>query len=164
MALLSSDLVSPTDYTAGEELAFNLHFEAPANTEAEKFYILGALYSDTTYIPDTLFYILRAAGVDYGINDTGYLTLWELEPEVGVDLPCKFILGRTNCLLALFLMKMVGDEPSIELDEEVAQITVQLTAPVSVWEGLMPFVGGVMMLVMVGMMVSGMGKGLSKAS
>ncbi len=128
MALLSSDLVSPLGYTAGEELDFNLHFEAPPNTTTEKFYVLGGLYTDTTYLSGSLFGILKVAELDYGVNSAAYLSTWELDPEEAVELPCKFILNRTNCLLALFLMRMVGDEPNIDDDEVVAQIQVQLTA------------------------------------
>lgn len=134
MAILSWDLVSPVEYIALGELDFNLHFEAPENTKKKKFYILGGLYTDATYIPDTSFGILKAAEVDYGINDADYVTLWELEPEEEVDLPCKFILDRSNCLLALFLMRMVGDEPSVDDDEQLALIQVELTAPVLQWQ------------------------------
>jgi len=134
MALLSWDLVSPVEYAAGQELVFNLHFEAPANTEAKKFYILGGLYTvDGTYIPDTLFGILKAAEVDYGVNDPAYMSLWELEPEQAVDLPCRFILSQSNCLVALFLMRMVGDAPSLSDDEQIAQILVELTPPQLFW-------------------------------
>lgn len=136
MTILSWDLVSPIEYTALEELSFNLHFEAPENTEEKKFYILGGLYTDTTYIPGTLFGILKAAGVDYGVNDPAYVTLWELEPEEEVDLPCKFIIGRSNCLLALFLMRMVGDEPNVDDDEQLALIQAELTAPVPIGEDM----------------------------
>lgn len=134
MALLSWDLASPLEYTAGEEISFNLHFEAPANAVAEKFYLLGGLYTDTTYLSGTLFGILKAAEVDYGVNDPAYLSIWELEPEEAVDLPCKFILNRSDCLLVLFLMKMVGETPSLDDDEELAQIQVQLTALIPIEE------------------------------
>ena len=134
MALLSSDLISPVEYTAGQELSFNLHFESPADTAAKKFYIMGGLYTDTTYVSGSLFGILKAAEVDYGVNDATYLSIWELDPEQVVDLPCRFILNRTNCLLRLFLMRMVGDTPSLDSDEQLAQIQVQLTAPKTPWE------------------------------
>ncbi|MBA7515081.1 hypothetical protein ES705_07119 [subsurface metagenome] len=163
MALLSWDLVSPLEYTAGQEIDFNLHFEAPANTEAKKFYVLGGLYTDTTYISGSLFGILKAAEVDYGVNSTTYMSVWELDPEESVELPCKFTLNRSNCLLALFLMEMVGDEVDLDNDVEVAQIQVQLTAPVPVEEEIMvsviPFIGGVMLLGMMAMMMRGMFKG-----
>lgn len=155
MALLSWDLVSPVSYDTSQELSFNLHFEAPANTGAKKFYLMGALYTpDGTYISGTLFGILKAAEVDYGVNDATYISLWELEPEEAVDLPCRFILNRTNCLLALFLMRMVGDEPSIDNDEVVAQIQAQLTAPQTVWEQIQDVIGqNVMPLAAMGLML-----------
>lgn len=162
MALLSWDLVSPLEYAAGDEVDFNLHFEAPANAAAKRFYLLGGLYTDTTYISGSLFGILKAAEVDYGVNSATYLSAWELDPEESVDLPCKFIINRSNCLLALFLMEMVGDEVELDNDVEVAQVQVQLTAPIPVEEEIMvsviPFVGGVMMLGMLGIMMRGMFK------
>ncbi len=159
MALLSSDLVSPIEYSAGEELNFNLHFEAPADTKAEKFYVLGGLYTDTTYVSSSLFGILKAAEVDYGVNDPTYISIWELEPEEAVDLPCCFIFNRTNHLLALFLMRMVGDESSLDEDEQVTQIQAQLTAPKTAWEqirdminqNIMPLTAAALMLGMVGL-------------
>lgn len=166
MALLSSDLVSPIEYSAGEELNFNLHFEAPADTEAEKFYVLGGLYTDTAYVSSSLFGILEAAEVDYGVNDLTYISIWELEPEEVVDLPCRFILNRTNCLLALFLMRMLGDEPSLDEDEQVAQIQAELTAPQTVWEQLSDVISqNIVPIALVGMMVgmvAVMGRGMFK--
>lgn len=167
MALLSFDLVSPVEYTAGNELDFNLHFEAPANTEAEKFYILGGLYTDTAYISGSLFGILKPAEVDYAINDPAYISIWELEPGEGVDLPCKFILSGSDCLLVLFLMRMVGDEPSLDDDEELAQIQIQLTAPVpaeeeiatTIAQSIIPLVAVGLALGVVGFMARGMFKG-----
>ena len=159
MALLSSDLVSPTEYSPGEELNFNLHFEAPGDTEAEKFYVLGGLYTDTTYVSSSLFGILKAAEVDYGVNDPTYISIWELEPEEAVDLPCRFIFNRSNCLLALFLMRVVGDESSLDEDEQVTQIQAQLTAPKTAWEqiqdminqNIVPLTAAALMLGMVGL-------------
>ena len=155
MALLSWDLVSPVTYTAGEELSFDLHFEAPADTEAGRYYLLGALYSDTTYISGTLFSILKAAEVDYGVNDPTYMSVWELEPEEVVDLPCRFTFDRSNVILGLFLMKMVGTEPSLDADEQVASLSVQLSSPAPpvTIESLLPMVGMVMVLGMLGFMM-----------
>ena len=160
---LSCDLVSPTEYTAGEELSFNLHFEAPGDTVPQKFYILGALYTDTTYLSGTLFGLLKAAEVDYAVNSDTYISLWELEPEEVVDLPCRLTLDRSDCILALFLMKMAGDAPNLDTDEVVDQVQVQLASPVPAWEqitqSMIPVVGVVMVLALVGMMVSGMFRG-----
>ncbi|GAJ10519.1 unnamed protein product, partial [marine sediment metagenome] len=122
MALLSWDLVGPVEYSANQELDFNLHFEAPSNTTAKKFYIIGGLYTNTTYISGSLFGILKAEEVDYGVNNAAYMSLWELDPEGGIELPCKFIINRSDCLLVLFLMEMVSDEPELDNDVEVAQI------------------------------------------
>ena len=162
MALLSWDLVSPIEFIAGQEFDFALHFEAPANATGKKFYILGGLYSNATYISGSLFGILKAAEVDYGVNSATYMSLWELDSGEAVDLPCRFIIDRSNCLLALFLMEMVSDEAELDDDIEVAQISVQLTAPIPVEEEIMvsiiPFVGGVMLLGMLGIIMSGMFK------
>lgn len=159
---LSWDLVSPVEYTLGEELNFNLHFEAPSNTTTKKFYIIGGLYTDTTFISGSLFGVLKAADVDYGVNSSTYMSAWELEPEQVVDLPCRFIINRTNCLLALFLMEMVGDEVDLDNDIEVAQILTELAAPIPVEEeimlGVTPLVGGIMLLGIVTMMIQGVFK------
>lgn len=142
MALLSWDLISPLSYSISNELSFNLYFEAPINTTPEKFYIIGGLYTDTTYIPDSLFGVLKAAEVDYGVNSTTYISLWILEPGEGVELPCRFIFNRSDCLLALFLMRMVGEEINFSTDEVVAQISVQLVAPKTVfWEQIQDVIG-----------------------
>jgi len=167
MELLSWDLISPIEYSVGEELNFNLHFEAPADTESKKFYVLGGLYTpDETYIAGSLFGILKAAGVDYGVNDTAYTSIWELDPEEGVDLPCKFNLSRTNCLLALFLVRMVGDEPNIDDDEELAQIQAQLVSPIPVGEQIGNIISQYAVpLALIGMMVGVVtiaGRGLFK--
>ncbi len=160
MALLSWDVVDPAEYAASQELVFNLHFEAPANTEAEKFYVLGGLYTaDATYIPDTLFGILKSVDLDYGINDLVSMSLWELEPEQAVDLPCRFTLDRSDVILGLFLMRLVGDAPSLENDEQVAQIQVQLVAPTSILVQIMPLIVIVMMFMMITPMMKGMAKG-----
>lgn len=158
MALLSCDLTDPVEYSADNELDFNLHFEAPTNTGKKKFYVLGGLYTDTSYLSGSLFGILRAVGVDYGINDLTYASIYELEPEESVDLPCKFILNKTDCLLALFLMELVGDEINIDNDIEVAQIQVQLVSPIPIGEQ----VGGIISqyvtpLAFMGMMVGVLG-------
>ncbi len=159
---ISWDIMSPVEYAAGEELSFNLHFEAPGDTVAQKFYILGGLYLDTTYLSGTLFGLLKAAEVDYAVNSDTYISLWELEPEESVDLPCRLTFDRSDCTLALFLMRMVGDAPNLDTDEVVDQVQVQLASPVPVWEqitqSLVPMVGGVMVLAMVGIMASGIFK------
>jgi hypothetical protein len=159
MELLSWSLVSPVEYAAGQELSFNVHFEAPADMEAKKFYILGGLYTDTTYTSGSLFGILKAADVDYGVNDPVYLSVWELEPGVAVDLPCRFILNQTNCLLALFLMRIVGDAPNLDSDEQMAQIQAQLAVPRTAWEqiqdiisrDIVPLTAAALMLGMIGL-------------
>jgi len=158
--MLSWDLTSPVEYTAGEELSFNLHFEAP---EAGRYYVLGGLYTDTTYISGSLFGLLKAAEVDYAVNSDTYISLWELEPGEAVDLPCQLTFDHSDCTLALFLMKMAGDAPDLETDEVVDQVQAELSSPVPVWEqitqSMIPVVGMVMVLALVGAMVSGMFKG-----
>lgn len=161
MAYISWDLASPLEYTADQEIDFNLHFEAPANATEKKFYILGGLYTiDEGYIPGSLFGILKAAEVDYGVNSVTYMSVWELDPEEAVELPCKFIINRSDCLLVLFLMEMVGDTSNLDNDIEVAQILTELTTPipVSIWETIIPLVGLVMMLGLVTPMMKGMFK------
>lgn len=161
--LLSSDLISPVEYSTGDVLSFNLHFEAPANTEAEQFYILGGLYIDTAFIAGSIFGILKAAEVDYGVNDASYMSVWELEPEEDVDLPCQFIINRSDCLLVLFLMRMVGDEADQEADDNLAQIQVQLVAPIPVTENIIPIIIPIVGLALMGIMVTSMSKSMFPA-
>ena len=154
MTLLSWDLISPLEYSANQELDFTLHFEAPDNATAKKFYVLGGLYIGTEYITGSLFGILKAEEVEYGKNSATYISVWELDPEEAVELPCKFIINRSDCLLVLFLMEMLEDTAELDSDIEVAQILVQLTAPIPVEEEIMqsitPFIGGVVALGILG--------------
>jgi len=140
VALLSWNIVSPMEYTPGEEISFSLHFEAPV---AGRYYLLGALYIDIYHPPSTIF------GVRNGVNDPAYTSVWELGAAEAVDLPCRFMLDRTNCLLALFLMRMAGDEVNLDGDEKIAQVQAQLAAPVpekQIMQTVVPIVGGVMLL------------------
>jgi len=152
---LSWDLGTQVEYTAGEELGFNLHFSAPV---AGKYYLMGAFYTkELAYIPGTLFSIYVPSGVDYGIGSTGYTSVWELEPEGSVDLPCRLALDRSDIVLGLFLFRMEGDEPSLGIDEEIASISTELVSPAPgwTWESITGMVAAVMFLGMLGFMMYG---------
>lgn len=130
---LSWDLGAQVEYQAGQELQFILHFSAP---EAKKFYLLGALYTkDLAYIPGTIFGIFQPPGTDYGTGSTEYVTVWELEPEESVDLPCRLTLNRSDVVLGLFLFRMEGDTPSLDVDEDIAVVSVELVSPTLPWTG-----------------------------
>lgn len=152
---LSWNLVSPVEYTAGEELQFTLHLTAPEAVlpRKRKYYILSALYTkDLVYISGTLFSIYVPPGVDYGIGSTEYASVWELEPEQSVDLPCRLTLNRSDVILGLFLFRMEGDVPSLGVDEEIAFISAELVSPTPPWtlESIMGTVAVVMVLGMLG--------------
>jgi len=155
--MLSWDVTSPVEYTAGSELSFNLHFEP---SEAGRYYVLGALYLDSTYESGSMFGLLKADGVDYAVNSDTYVSLWELGPEEAVDIPCRLTLDRSDCTLALFLMMMAGDNPDLGMDEVVDQVEADLVSPVTAWEGItqdiIPVVGGIMVLALVATMASSM--------
>lgn len=124
---LSWNLPSPVSYQAGQELELTLNFTAP---EAGKYYLLGALYTTTSeYISGTLFGVLLPEGSDYAVNSAEYTSPWELEADEERELLCKFIFDRSDVVLGVFLMKMSGDEPSFEEDEQVASLSVALSSP-----------------------------------
>lgn len=154
---ISWDLVSPIEYQAGQELQFTLHFSAPkAVSKKRKYYLLCALYTkDLVYISGTLFAIYVPPGVDYGIGSTEYASVWELEPEQSVDLPCRLALDRSDIVLGLFLFKMEGDVPSLGVDEEIASISAELVSPAPPWtiESVMGPVAVVMALGMLGFVI-----------
>jgi len=123
---LSWNLTSPVSYQAGQELECTISFTAP---EAGKYYLIGALYTALEYIPGTLFGVLVPEGSDYAVNSVQYTSLWELEADESKVLPCKFTFDRSDVVLGIFLMKMVGDESSLEEDEQVGSLSVQLSSP-----------------------------------
>lgn len=152
---LSWDLESPVEYQAGQELQFTLHFVAPEAVwpRKGKYYILGALYTTAlTYIPGTIFAIYVPPSVEYGIGSTEYTSVWELEPEESVDLPCRLTLSRSDVVLGIFLFRIEGDEPSLGVDEEIASVSAELVSPTPPWTlgSIMSVVAAVMVLGMLG--------------
>ncbi len=137
---LSWDLVSPKEYVAGSELQCTLSFAAP---KVGKYYLLGALYDTAlNYISGTLFGALLPEGSDYAVNNMEHASLWELEADEKKDLPCTFTFNRTDVVLGLFLMRMVGDSPSLEDDGQVASLSMELSSPMPpiTFESLIPLV------------------------
>lgn len=124
---LSWDLVSPTEYTAGEELECIVGFTAP---EDDTYYLIGALYtSGLEYISGTLFGVLLPEGATYAVNSVEYTSLWEMVAgEVG-ELPCKLTFNRSDVVFGLFLMRLTGTEPSFDDDEEITSLSIQLASP-----------------------------------
>ena len=148
---LSWNLASPVSYQAGQEFECTIGFTAP---EAGKYYLLGALYTATPeYISGTLFGVLLPEGSDHAVNSVEYTSPWELEADEEKELPCRFIFDRSDVVLGVFLMRMAGDEPSLDADEQVASLSVQLSSPappVSPVESILPVVALVMVLGMLG--------------
>jgi len=126
-AALSWDLEAEVSYRAGETLECAISFTAP---ETGKYYLMGALYtSSSEYISGTLFGLLLPEGSEYAINSAQYTSLWELEADESRELPCRFTFNRSDVVLGIFLMRMAGDEPSLEDDEQVGSLSVQLSSP-----------------------------------
>jgi hypothetical protein len=147
---LSCDLTSPVSYQAGQELECVISFTA---SEEGKYYLLGALYTaKLEYISGSLFGVLVPEGSDYSVNSVQYASLWKLEAGESKELSSKFTFDRTDVVLGLFLMKMAGDELSLEEDEQVGTLSVQLSSPAPpiTFESLMPLV---MVVGMCGFMV-----------
>lgn len=124
---LSWNLTSPVTYQAGQELEYILSFTAP---QMGRYYLIGALYdSSLIYIPGTIFGVLLPEGLEYAINSMEYTSLWELEADEEKELPCKFTFDRSDVVLGMFLMKMIGNVPSFELDEQIGSLSIQLSPP-----------------------------------
>lgn len=147
---ISWDLESTVSYQANQELEFTLNFTAP---EEGTYYVIGALYtSSLDYISGTLFGVLVPEGSAYGVNSIQYTSLWELEADESKELPSKFTFDRSNVVLGLFLMKMAGDEPSLEDDEQVGSLTTTLSGPQVVDVG--QIMNLAIVVIMVGMMMT----------
>jgi len=125
---ISWDLTSPVTYQAEKVLACAISFTAP---EAGKYYLLGALYTTSLeYISGTLFGVLLPEGSDYAVNSTQYTSLWEMGKGEEKQLPCEFTFNRSDLVLGLFLLKMAGEEPSLDADEQIGSLSVRLSSPV----------------------------------
>jgi len=122
---LSWDLGSLVSYEAGAELEAAVEFDVP---EDATYYLIGALYTtELAYIAGTMFGVLIPTGEDYGVNSPGDQTAWEMEEDEEKELDCKFTLDRTNVILGLFLVKMLGYEPDWTTDAVVSSITTSLS-------------------------------------
>jgi len=124
---LSWDLRSPVTYQAGQELRLTLNFTAP---EAGLYYLLGALFTPSLdYIPGSLFGIYVPEGADYAIASAEYASLWELQAGQSASVPCRLSFDRTDVVLGIFLFRMVGDAPSLEVDPQIGYLSAELVAP-----------------------------------
>lgn len=125
---LSWDLPGSPVYEAGSALECTLTLQAPGTG---RYYLLGALYDSIgNYIGDTLFGVLVPEGSSDAVNSQSYASLWEMSTGEEKSLPCRFTFNRSNVILGLFLLKMVGDELSLESDELVASVSAPLSSPV----------------------------------
>lgn len=127
---VATNLASPVSYTAREALEFLLTFSV---SESGSYYVLGALYdSNLNYISGTLFGVLRQGELpaDYlGVNSQTGTTLWTMLEDEEVELDCRFVFGQSSVTMGLFLMRMTGDEPSLDDDEEIASTAIVLEGP-----------------------------------
>ena len=125
MADLSWDLGAETGYQAGEELEAIVTF---STSEAGGYYLLGGLYdTDGNFIDGTLCGLV-ATGSGYTVNSPTETGLWELGAGEDIELACRLTFDRTEVILGLFLMKMVGEAPSLENDKEIGSIATGLSA------------------------------------
>ncbi len=125
---LSWDLQSRVEYRAGQELQFTLRFTAPPGTYP--YYVIGALYTrELVYIPESLFGIFMPPEADFAQNSGQYTSIWELAGEESVEIPCHLVLARSDCVLVLFLMRLKGEQPNLQIDEEIASVQAELNSP-----------------------------------
>ena len=139
MPNISTDISSPVSYVAGVELVFKLTLTAP---EDGTYYVIGALY-DGNYnlIQGTRFGILLPEGAEYAFNSTEYTQLWELVKDEVKEIDCKLTLSRSSAILGLFLMKMVGESPSLDDDEEKGSTELTLLGAAPAGVDLNAFIG-----------------------
>ena len=153
MSYISIDLESPVTYDAGNILELKVTFSAPQDS---KYYLLGALYTTSyDYILDSMFGVLLPVDTEYAINSYTVTNLWEMTTGDENELNCKFTLPRSDVILGLFLMRLVGDTPSLDDDVEVGSVSVVLEGTIPVipetidWNSLL---GGIVAVGMIGMM------------
>lgn len=125
---LSWDLGVETQYQGRTELQAAVSFTLPSDG---KYYLLGALYTLGTqeFISGTLFGVLVAEGTDYGANDPNQVSLFAGKEGEGTGLPCRFTLDRTDAVLGLFLLRMEGESPDLNADEQVGAVSTRLAEP-----------------------------------
>ncbi len=153
---IAVDLLSSVTYTAGEELAFRMTTTVP---ETGNYYVLGGLYdSNFNFIPGTLFGVLLPSGEIYASNSQGQMTTWALLEGETEEIECKFVLDRTNVLVGLFLMKMAGEEASLDDDEQISSTTIALVgAEEAVTIEVTSALGAVVVVGMMAMMIKTLG-------
>lgn len=148
---LSWNLEAETQYQAGSELQATVSFALPSDGS---YYLLGALYTPDTqqFIQGTLFGVLVPEGADYGTNDPDRVSVFTGNEGEGLDLLCRFAFGQTDVILGFFFLKMTGEAPNLDVDEEVGVLTTRLVKPagLDITQLMMP-------LLLVGMMVPMMG-------
>ena len=149
---LSWNLEVETQYQAGAELQPTVSFTLPSDGN---FYLLGALFAPDTlqFIQGTLFGVLMPEGADYGVNDPNRVSVFTGNEGESLDLPCRFAFGRTDVILGLFFLKMVGESPNLDVDEEVGVLTTRLVKPAGfdIGQLLMPMLLVAVMVPMMGM-------------
>jgi hypothetical protein len=125
--MLTWDLATSITYYANTELNIELSVVAE---QAGVHYIIGALYTrEGVYIPDTLFGIVLPEGSAYGIASSVEAKTWEMVISESIILPCKLTLNRTDAMLGLFFMKMVGATAVPDTDIIAGQVSAYLNAP-----------------------------------
>ncbi len=123
-----TDLVPPVDYVAGNELTFKIVITAP---EDGTYYVLGALYDiDLDYISDSLFGVLLLGETTDSYVSPVRVTTYGLSKDEELEINCRFILSRSSIVMGLFLVRMVGEEASLDDDIEEASISIMLAGPV----------------------------------
>ena len=100
-----------------------------------------------------MFGVLLPVGVDYAFNSSAQMSLHELEEDDKEEIDCKFVFDRTSIIMGLFLMRMVGDDASLDDDIEISSVTVILAGEAAVGFDLSSIVTAVIAVGMMGMMM-----------
>lgn len=158
---LSWSLGTSRAYIAREELDVAVRITAP---EHGNYYIVGALYSAEMHMySGSLFGLLTGPDGIVARNSLSTMSVFSLEGGVELDLTGRLVLSNTDCVLALFLYELLGDEANLDTDMLVDSISAMLVSPVTeVKESMNEIVIAMMTMVIIVMMFPAMTKAVGK--
>ena len=151
--MLSWDLASSMQYTPGASIQGTFTLTVTEADAGKPVYILGCLYDLSSGVPiagtefvlywdDSLTQMLSQAGLTPVVKDL---------PAAGsYELPFSLAFNRTDVRLHVWMLERVGDEPDPDTDTILDILTTDLRAAPSVIEQMMPLIGLVMVLGLVG--------------
>ena len=149
-------LTESTPYTAGDVLEGILWLNSGADVSATG-YILGQLWEiGVGPITGSQFNLRWDGAADRAVVASGFEApyRWTLPPMpiggYGAEYPFRVAFERTGVRLQVWLLKMVGDAPDPDTDPILSILYTELTTPPSAIEQMMPMIGLVMMLGVLG--------------